>query len=94
MKKLIFGLILCTTLMGCTRTTDFGTCIGVNDTPKEGLVYKVSIWNVFLGIIFSETIVVPLVVVFDQFRCPVEREISTRKDDEPLPAPPPAKTNK
>ena len=72
MKKLFLALIMSVFLTGCTTSTHLGQCIGVTDTPKPGLVYKVSYWNLFMAFIFSETIIVPLVVVFDSIKCPVE----------------------
>ena len=72
MKKLFLVMLMSVFLTGCTTSNDLGECIGVSDNPKPGLVYKVSYWNLFLAFIFSETIIVPLVVVFDSIKCPVE----------------------
>ena len=60
-------------LSGCTTNTNLGRCIGINDTPKPDLVYQVNYWNLFVAFIFSETIIVPVVVVLDVLKCPVEK---------------------
>jgi hypothetical protein len=58
-------------LAGCTTRTEHGECIGAFDEKKPGLEYKTSGRNVFLAIVFSETVVVPFVVALNAFRCPV-----------------------
>jgi hypothetical protein len=73
MKKLFLVLMMSAFLIGCTSSTHLGQCIGVTQEPTPGLIYKASYWNLFLAFIFSETIVVPLVVVFDAIKCPVEK---------------------
>ena len=73
MKKFIVIALILLFLSGCTTRTSFGECIGITDTPKPNLVYRLSYWNVFLAFIFSETIVVPAVVIFADLRCPVEK---------------------
>lgn len=72
MKNFFLVILISVFLTGCTTSNDLGECIGVTDTPKPGLVYKVSYWNLFMAFIFSETIIVPLVVIFDSIKCPVE----------------------
>jgi hypothetical protein len=59
---------------GCTTKTEYGECIGVLQDKKPDLEYKLSGWNTFLAIVFSETIVVPIVVVADEFQCPVGKK--------------------
>lgn len=71
MKKAITAALLLALLAGCTTRTEHGECIGAFDDKKPGVEYKLSGWNLFLAIVFSETIVVPVVVVADEFRCPV-----------------------
>jgi hypothetical protein len=71
MKKLLCIAMIVATLTGCTTKTQFGECIGITDKEKPEYVYKVSAWNIFLGVIFSETIVVPVVVAVDDLKCPV-----------------------
>lgn len=70
----IFAIILVAALMvGCTTRTVHGHCTGLRDshTKNPAKEYQVSWWNVFLGVIFSESIVVPVVVVSDYLVCPV-----------------------
>lgn len=60
---------------GCTSETKYGECIGVQDEKDPSLVYHVSVYNVALGIIFSETIVVPVVVILSELSCPVGQQV-------------------
>ncbi len=73
MKKLIAVLALAT-MIGCTTHTEFGPCIGAFDDKDEHTVYKPSTWNIVLGFLFSETIIVPVVVVLDEVQCPIGRK--------------------
>lgn len=58
---------------GCTTRTSGGECIGIADERVPGVKYELSGWNLFLGILFIETIVVPVVVVADELMCPKEK---------------------
>lgn len=78
MKKLLLGLCMVAALTGCTSRTEYGSCVGVNDTQDPALHYKVSSWNVAMGIIFIETIIAPIVVVNDQLYCPVGKQQATK----------------
>ncbi len=71
MKRLLGLLLLISFMSGCTSSTEHGECIGILDDPKPNLRYDYNGGNILLAIIFSETIVVPLVVVFDDLKCPV-----------------------
>lgn len=68
MKKL---LLLSLLLAGCTTQTPYGKCIGALDKEDPKLTYAISGWNAFLGVIFSETIIVPAVVILYEIKCPV-----------------------
>ena len=54
MKKLLIGFTIIATmfLTGCTEETSFGKCVGIADDKNPTLVYKLDIWNTFLGILF------------------------------------------
>jgi hypothetical protein len=67
---LLFIILLC----GCTTKTEYGSCIGIADEKDPHLVYKVSAWNVFLGILFVESIVPPIIVLSDATMCPVAKK--------------------
>jgi hypothetical protein len=75
MNKIIACILMMMMLVltGCQSRTDYGECIGIADTQNPNLVYKVSTRNAVCGIIFIETLVVPIVVLNDQFYCPVGR---------------------
>lgn len=79
MKKIILIASLLALLTGCTRSTQYGQCIGIADDKKPGFVYAVSYWNVFLAVIFSETLVVPVVVIAANLKCPIGTESITAK---------------
>lgn len=74
--KLTAILLIAALLAGCTSKTEFGDCIGIADDKKPDLQYKVSVWNVVMAVIFSETIVVPIVVLMDKTSCPVAKKAS------------------
>lgn len=75
MKYLLGILILVVALLsGCTSSTSFGQCVGIVDEKDPGLVYKVDTTNAVVGIVFIETIVVPIVVLSDQTFCPVGKK--------------------
>ena len=59
---------------GCTTRTDYGECIGIADDKDPTFVYKVSRWNVILGVIFVEMIVPPVIVLANEFSCPVGKK--------------------
>lgn len=72
MKKFISTVLIVSllSLTACTNSTEYGECIGINDQENPALHYKYSAWNIALAIIFSETIFVPLIVIFDDLKCP------------------------
>lgn len=74
MKKTALLLIAALLLTGCTARTEYGDCIGVADEQDPALVYKLDIWNIVVGILFVETIVVPAVVLANQTFCPVDKK--------------------
>ena len=71
--KTILALLMVAMLAGCTTETEFGKCIGLGEDKNPALVYKVSGWNVFLGIIGIELIYPPIAVLVDSLFCPVAK---------------------
>lgn len=71
MNKILLVLAVMLLLSGCESSTKYGSCVGITEDQNPGLHYKVSKENLILAIIFSETIVVPIVVLADEFYCPV-----------------------
>jgi hypothetical protein len=69
MKKLLLVALLLS-LVGCTEKTPYGKCIGIGDDKDPKKVYKVDSTNLILGIVFVETIFVPVIVALDEFYCP------------------------
>lgn len=67
----LLALISALSLTACTEKTPYGPCIGAFDDKDAKKVYHVNTTNVVVGIIFSETIIVPAVVVLDETLCPV-----------------------
>lgn len=76
MKRAIIALCAAALLAGCTTRTEYGPCIGVLETGDPSLRYNLSAWNLVLAFIFSETIVVPVVVLIESTRCPVGQKVS------------------
>lgn len=70
MKKIVLCLLLAS-LTGCESQTRYGQCVGVLDDKDPTKVYKASVLNIVLGIIFVETVVVPAVVLLTELQCPV-----------------------
>jgi hypothetical protein len=68
-------------LTGCRTEAEVNgkmyPCVGTNSTRNPNLVYKMSTRNVVVGIIFIETIVVPVVTVLEYLECPVGTITST-----------------
>jgi len=71
MKKLTILFILLVLLSGCTTRTEYGNCIGAFDDKNPSLVYKLSTWNLIIGVFFIGMVVPPIVVVADETLCPV-----------------------
>lgn len=69
MKKLIFSTLLL--MSACTSKTEFGDCVGIDDTEDTKLIYKYNKKNIILGIVFIEALLPPLFVVLDELKCPV-----------------------
>lgn len=79
MKNLIFALclsILAVSSTGCQSHTEYGECVGIQDEDQQNskLVYKVSVRNTVLGIIFVETLFAPAIWLLADFRCPVAQK--------------------
>jgi len=74
MKQIAALLVLCFVLSGCTTRTDLGSCIGIADDKDTHLLYKVSAWNLVMGIVFMVLVAPPVIVLVDEFYCPVGRK--------------------
>ncbi len=72
MKKLLYAMIIFS-MVGCTTHTEMGRCVGFMDEKKPGLTYDLSYWNLFVGLVFAETIIVPVVVAAKHLKCPTEK---------------------
>jgi len=57
--------------VSCTSGTKYGTCIGAFEDEDPKLIYAASVKNIVLAVIFSETIIVPAVVIISKTACPV-----------------------
>ena len=74
MKKIVALFIVVFIVSGCTTRTDYGPCIGIADDKDSSLTYKVSAWNLVVGIFFMGLIAPPVFVLVDEFYCPVGRK--------------------
>lgn len=72
MKTKFAALLMALVVSGCTCSNSKGKCIGLAsmDEKKPNVTYSYSGWNIFLAVVFSETLVVPAVVVLDNLKCP------------------------
>ncbi len=68
MKYLI---VLLLSLSACTSKTQYGNCIGVTEDKNPKLEYKISTWNIIVGVTLFELVAPPLVVLFDEVQCPI-----------------------
>ena len=72
MNKLLTAVVLsCIFLTGCETRTEYGECVGLGEDQNPTLHYKVSAQNVVVGILFSEMIAPPAVVLLSETYCPV-----------------------
>lgn len=72
MRLLTILFIAClSVLSACETRTQYGECIGIDGDKDPNLHYKVSTTNVVWGVVFVETIIVPVVVLLDETDCPV-----------------------
>lgn len=73
MKKLFLGLVLCVALMSCAKERTFNIAgkdtvvqpygwINDLDNKNDSVVYRLSIPDVVVSVVFSETIIVPILV--------------------------------
>jgi hypothetical protein len=69
MIALMFAL-----LAGCTSKTEFGPCVGLGDDKDPALTYKLSAWNIAMGVIFIELIAPPIFIAVDETFCPIGKK--------------------
>lgn len=58
-------------LSGCISRTKYGSCYGLIGTKEPNLEYKLSVYNVVIAVLFSETIVIPGIVLAAEIYCPI-----------------------
>jgi hypothetical protein len=71
MKRIVLMIIFGFILSSCTTRTDYGPCVGIADEKDPNLTYKVSAWNLVIGIFFMGLVAPPVFVLVDEFYCPV-----------------------
>lgn len=72
--KVACVILLALLLAGCESSTEFGKCIGATDDKDPKLVYKLSLKNLIVGIVFFELIAPPIYVLVEQTFCPVGKK--------------------
>ncbi len=72
MKRMLLTLAFLI-LSGCTYETEHGRCVGAFDEKDPALTYRLSVGNVFWGIVGFELLYPPIKVVADATFCPVAR---------------------
>ena len=70
MKRILAICTIVLLLTGCENNTNYGSCIGAGEDQNPKLSYKISGWNLAMGIIFFELIAPPVIVVTDELYCP------------------------
>jgi hypothetical protein len=74
MKKTLAAILLASMmvmLVGCSSSTQYGDCVGLGEEQNPNLKYRISAQNVAVGILFFSLVIPPVVVVADEFYCPV-----------------------
>ena len=78
MKRFWLGILLVCVVMvsGCKSAVTLEdnksyACIGLGNTPNPKLIYKASVRNIVVGIVFIEVIIPPVVVAVNEFYCPI-----------------------
>lgn len=61
---IVFGL-------SCITNTKYGQCVGIIEEKDSRLEYSFSAWNALVSFVFIETVIVPVVWIFDCMVCPV-----------------------
>ena len=70
---IILTMFLASILVGCDRNTEYGECVGVLTLSQKNprLQYEFDKSNIFVALILSETIIVPVYVAAYIVECPV-----------------------
>ena len=66
-------------MLSCTERTVYGECVGLFEKGDPDLVYKINLNNVIVGFFFSETVIVPAIILWDYIECPVGIKSSKHK---------------
>lgn len=74
MKRILIVLAAALMLAACTSRTEHGDCVGIGEDKDPKLTYKLDTTNLVLGIVFVETIVVPVIVAVNETFCPVGKK--------------------
>lgn len=73
MKKFLSILTATMFLMtatACEGSNSHGECVGLFEERNPNATYKVSIWNLVVGAIFSPLIIVPVYIGLEEVWCP------------------------
>lgn len=73
MKLAALGLCLAF-LTGCENSNIYGDCVGFGSEGDPALVYETSVRNAVISIFFVETLIVPVVWVTSDAKCPVRKK--------------------
>jgi hypothetical protein len=80
MKQIALLAVALMMLAGCTTSTPHGQCIGLNGTENPAKVYEYNATNIVVGVIFMETIFVPVIVALDELKCPIaDKSVSPQR---------------
>ena len=69
MKYITMGIVALM-LAGCTRSTEYGRCVGLNGEKDPKLTYEYSGKNIFVAVFFFQLIAPPILVALNGLECP------------------------
>lgn len=74
--------VLLAATLACETSRAGHACVGITGHSErvKGVEYEVSTWNVVMALVFSETIIVTLFVVFGCLYCPIAQPATPSPD--------------
>lgn len=84
LRKHIALWMLCLLCTGCVSSSyieGYGQqrCIGLTEDKDPRFVYKISVWNLTIAVIFVELVVPPVVVLANALQCPTAAKVPQEK---------------
>jgi hypothetical protein len=83
MRKIISYLLILLfsfSLIGCESSTPYGSCVGITDDRDPNLIYKTSVRNAILGIVFVEMLFPTVIWLASETSCPVGQKMTNNSE--------------